>query len=72
MIKTQLAKKIKTVSLLQEKLSQAKTVIVFEYSTLPVSAFMQLRRQLKKLIAKSKFILKTSWKEPLLTLNTMI
>ncbi|RMI89147.1 50S ribosomal protein L10 [Candidatus Phytoplasma solani] len=54
MIKTQLAKKIKTVSLLQEKLSQAKTVIVFEYSTLPVSAFMQLRRQLKKIDCEVK------------------
>ncbi|WP_349402142.1 LSU ribosomal protein L10p [Candidatus Phytoplasma solani] len=54
MIKTQLAKKIEAVSFLQEKLSQAKTVIVFEHSSLPVSDFMQLRRQLKKLDCEVK------------------
>ncbi|AGL90396.1 50S ribosomal protein L10 [Candidatus Phytoplasma australiense] len=54
MIKPQLAKKIETVSFLQEKISQAKTVIVFEYSNLPVSEFMKLRRQLKKIDCEVK------------------
>ncbi|PEH36254.1 LSU ribosomal protein L10p (P0) [Candidatus Phytoplasma asteris] len=48
MIKPQLAKKIDSVAVLQEKISTAKTVIIFEYSSLPVSSFMQLRRELKK------------------------
>ncbi|MBS2993922.1 50S ribosomal protein L10 ['Santalum album' aster yellows phytoplasma] len=48
MIKPQLAKKIDSVAVLKEKISTAKTVIVFEYASLPVSSFMQLRRELKK------------------------
>ncbi len=48
MIKPQLAKKIDSVAVLEEKISNAKTVIFFEYASLPVSSFMQLRRELKK------------------------
>jgi large subunit ribosomal protein L10 len=48
MIKVQLSKKIDSVLVLQKKINSAKTVIVFEYESLPVSSFMQLRRQLKK------------------------
>ncbi|MBS2126357.1 50S ribosomal protein L10 ['Fragaria x ananassa' phyllody phytoplasma] len=54
MIKPKLTKKIEKVSFLQEKFIQAKTVIVFEYTSLPVSAFMQLRRQLKKINCEVK------------------
>ncbi|WP_024563635.1 50S ribosomal protein L10 [Candidatus Phytoplasma tritici] len=54
MIKPQLAKKIDSVAVLQEKISTAKTVIVFEYTSLPVSSFMQLRRELKKTSCEAK------------------
>ncbi|GAK73723.1 MAG: 50S ribosomal protein L10 [Candidatus Phytoplasma asteris] len=54
MIKPQLAKKIDSVAVLQEKISTAKTVIVFEYASLPVSSFMQLRRELKKTSCEAK------------------
>ncbi|CAP18575.1 50S ribosomal protein L10 [Candidatus Phytoplasma mali] len=43
-----IAEKIKAVEQLTDKLNQAKTVIIFEYTGIPVSFFTELRSELRK------------------------